>query len=138
MASANPLIGDDPVKTDQNSSRPSSKKIRKSPSSSSVTNEKMIDGEIVPSKTRQSSNTSQQRATITDQKTNVPSAHKGNTRTSRQNSSDQNKKDSRRSSTDNDFQLNDKRQSSLQKRSGQQSRKGSNKTTDSKKSGKVI
>jgi hypothetical protein len=76
----------------------------------------MIDGEIIQSKSRQSSNTSQQRTTITDQ----------------------NKKDSRRSSTDTDLRLNDKRQSPSQKRSGQQSRKGSNKTTDSKKSGKVI
>jgi hypothetical protein len=144
MVLTDPVLESNLGKTHQDRSRPSSDKNRQSPASSSVSNEKIIDGDIIPSKSRRSSNISQQRTTITDQKSNLPSGRKGNSGnekklSSRQNSSEQNKKDSRRSSTDTDTLLkqkqeralsNDKRKSPLQKRSGQQSRKNSTKTTD--------
>jgi len=100
MVLLNPLLGGNSrVKTDQNSSRPTSQSNRKSQVSNSVSNEKVIDGDTGSSKSRRSSNTSQQQ------------------RASKE--------------VDSPFRTSAKqRQSPIQNRSGQQSRKNSNLTTD--------
>jgi hypothetical protein len=92
MVLINPLLGgNNRVKTNQNNSRPTSQ-IK-----SSISNEKVINSDVVSSKSRRSSNTSQQqqRAILTDQKPNSSSIRKES------NASEDkilNKKDSRRSS----------------------------------------
>lgn len=65
---ANPLVGSSPVENEQNQSRPSSETNRKSPTSSMISNEKVIDGDILPSKSRRESTISQQQLNNTDQK----------------------------------------------------------------------
>lgn len=126
MILTNPILDDNLIKTDQDHSRPSSQLNHKRPPSSSLSTEKIIDGDVVSSKSRRNSNISQQQQqpTITNEKSN----HRES------NSSEQiiNKKDSRRSSTDNDISIrtsakknqerilsNTKRESSLKKHSDQ-------------------
>ncbi len=123
-----PLLRSSFIKTDQDNSRPPSQTNRKSLTSTSVSNEKVIDGDIISSKSRRSSNTSQKQQT--DQKslnkkdsrrsskdTDVPvrTSESFNKKDSRRSSKDAdvplqtsesfNKKDSRRSSTDADVPL---------------------------------
>jgi ATP-dependent exoDNAse (exonuclease V) alpha subunit len=120
----NPSPENNLTKTEQKNSRPGSQ----------INNEKHVDDEIIPTKSRPISNSSQQHPTITAQKPNsTASSRKGSTASE---SDQKNKIDSRRSSTDADLVKqerilsNDQRKSPLEKRSAQQSRKNSSKTID--------
>ena len=124
------LINPSPENNLNRTSRPESQISRKSP----------INNEVVQTQSRRTSNSSQQqKATITAQlpKSKTPS-RKGSTTSE---SDQKNKSDSRRSSTDADVlaqtsvkqervSSKDQRKSPFEKRSAQQSRKSSSKTTD--------
>jgi hypothetical protein len=64
----NPLLESNLVQTEQERSRPSSATNRKSPTASIVSNEKVIDGDIVSPPSRRESNISQQQTNVNDQK----------------------------------------------------------------------
>ncbi len=68
IALINPLLGSTLVQKEQDNSRPSSETNRKSPTTSMVSNEKVIDGDILSSKSRRESTISQQQINNTDQK----------------------------------------------------------------------
>ncbi|CAF3956697.1 unnamed protein product [Rotaria sp. Silwood2] len=87
MISTNPVLESSLVTTDQDRSRPPSETNRKSQTSTSISNEKVIDGDVVSSRSRRSSNISQQQTTITDQKPNLSSSRKGSSASEQQVSS---------------------------------------------------
>ena len=68
IALINPLLGSTLVQKEQDNSRPSSETNRKSPTISTISNDKVIDGDILPSKSRRESTISQQQINNTDQK----------------------------------------------------------------------
>ncbi|CAF0848400.1 unnamed protein product [Rotaria sp. Silwood1] len=76
IVSTNPVLESNLVTTDQDRSRTPSETNRKSLTSTSISNEKVIDGDVVSSKSRRSSTTSQQQrqTTVTDQKSNLSSS----------------------------------------------------------------
>ena len=63
LALVNPLLGSSLVQKEQDRSRPPSAPNRKSPTTSMMSNEKVIDGDILPSKSRRESHLSQQQQT---------------------------------------------------------------------------
>ncbi|CAF0766972.1 unnamed protein product [Rotaria sordida] len=88
MITANPVLASSLVTTDQDRSRPSSEINRRGSASSSISNEKVIDGDVVASRSRPASNASQQQqTTIIDQKSNLPSSRKGSAASEQQVSS---------------------------------------------------
>jgi hypothetical protein len=64
----NPLLGSNLVQTEQDQSRSTSETNRASPTTSTISNEKVIDGDVLPSKGRRGSDTSQQQLNNIDQK----------------------------------------------------------------------
>lgn len=160
LVSANPLLENDRPEANPEESRPASQISRKSPITSSVSNEKLIDGDAVSAKSRASSNTSQQRTKIPEAKVTPAGSRKGSAASVKDRKST---KDSRRSSADADIPVptsketdvptatskdaavpiptsgkqekehvasSDKPKSPLPKRSPQQSRTNSSNTTD--------
>jgi hypothetical protein len=68
LALFNPLLGSSLVQNEQDRSRPPSETDRKSPTTSMISNEKIIDGDVLQSKSRRESNISQQKINNTDKK----------------------------------------------------------------------
>jgi hypothetical protein len=68
LALINPLLGSSLVQHEQDQSQLSSETDRRSPNTSMISNEKIIDGDIVSPKSRRESNISQQQINNTDQK----------------------------------------------------------------------
>jgi len=64
----NPLVGSSLVQHEQDQSQLSSETDRRSLNTSTISNEKIIDGDVVSSKSRRESNISQQQINNTDQK----------------------------------------------------------------------
>jgi hypothetical protein len=63
----NPLLGSSLVHFEQDHSRPSSETNRTSPTTSMISNEKVIGGDVLPSKSRRESNISKQQTDNIDQ-----------------------------------------------------------------------
>jgi hypothetical protein len=68
LALVNPLLGSSLVQKEQDHSRPPSETSRKSPTTSMMSNEKIINGDVLPSKSRRESNLSQQQTNNTEHK----------------------------------------------------------------------
>jgi hypothetical protein len=68
VAAINPLLGSSLVQKEQDGSRPPSETNRKSPTTSMISNEKVIDGDVLPTKSRRESTISQQQINNTEQK----------------------------------------------------------------------
>jgi len=64
----NPLLGNNLVQNEQDQTGPSSETNRKSLTTSVISNEKVIDGDVLSSKSRRESNISQHQTNNTDQK----------------------------------------------------------------------
>jgi hypothetical protein len=68
LVSINPLLGNNLVQNEQDQIGPSSETNRKSLTTSVISNEKVIDGDVLSSKSRRESNISQHQTNNTDQK----------------------------------------------------------------------